>query len=1002
MNMLIVLFALAHTPQFLPTAPGGPLMIVRRPPPALMVVDGGQSKPLELTEVKTDVRIVGHLAATSMTLTFFNPRPRAVEGDLYFPLPEGATVSGYALDVNGQLVDGVVVPKHEARQVFEREVRKGIDPGLVEWTQGNNFKTRIFPIPAQGSRTVRVDYVADLVDGPKGASYYLPLAFRDTTKTFALRLEAVKADTAPVIVAGGPAGLKFGAWRDSFLAETTLHDVKLDTDLQVLLPDLGKRPVQVERSADGAVYFAIRDALTPPPAPAPIVPSRLALFFDASASRTKAATDAELAALEAYFDRLGSAALTVELIVFRNAAEPPRTFALPGARAALIEALRTTAPDGGTQLGAARLPSGSPAPNLVLLLTDGLSNFGPAEPDFGGVPVDVINGNAVANHALLRYVALQNGGNYYNLAKWAAADAAARFGTVSYAFMGATVQSGGASVELYPQVRGPAAAAFTVAGRLASPEATIELTYGVGGTVRDRHTFKVAQADAAAGELLRRHWAQKKLDDLLLFETRNADAITALGREHGLVTPGTSLLVLERLEQYLEYAIRPPASLPEWRAQFDQQFAERTQIAKKAEADKLETVLKLWKDYLAWWTAEYKYPKNFRFGQVDEKEERMGHGGGMAMARGAGAPPRPTMAAPMTESAAEPRPSDEARAAEGEGEDASVAKKAGAKDDESAPPEPGVALTPWDPATPYLAALKAAPADKQWAVYLEQRAQFGTAPAFFLDCADFFFKQKDAARGLQVLSNIAELELENPALLRVLAHRLAQLDAYDLSAQLFAEALRLRPEEPQSYRDLALVLARRADARKADPAARDAVRADYARALELLGKVILGKFERFAEIELIALVEYNNILPRAKAAGAVFEPIDARLIANIELDVRIVMTWDADLTDMDLHVVEPSQEEAYYSHNRTTIGGRVSRDFTQGYGPEVYELRRAMTGSYKVFTNFFGSSAAQLIGAVTLQVDVFTHYGRPQEKRRSMTLRLTERKENFTVGEIEF
>ena len=44
------------------------------------------------------------------------------------------------------------------------------------------------------------------------------------------------------------------------------------------------------------------------------------------------------------------------------------------------------------------------------------------------------------------------------------------------------------------------------------------------------------------------------------------------------------------------------------------------------------------------------------------------------------------------------------------------------------------------------------------------------------------------------------------------------------------------------------------------------------------------------------------------------------------------MTWDADLTDMDLHVIEPSGEEAYYSHNRTRIGGMVSRDFTAGYG----------------------------------------------------------------------
>ncbi len=61
-----------------------------------------------------------------------------------------------------------------------------------------------------------------------------------------------------------------------------------------------------------------------------------------------------------------------------------------------------------------------------------------------------------------------------------------------------------------------------------------------------------------------------------------------------------------------------------------------------------------------------------------------------------------------------------------------------------------------------------------------------------------------------------------------------------------------------------------------------------------------------------------------------------------------------------------------------------------------------MHGTYKVKTKFFGSSAASLIGAVTLQVDVFTNWGRPNEKRQSMTLRLTDSKEDFVVGEIEF
>ncbi|CAF4372552.1 unnamed protein product, partial [Adineta steineri] len=42
-------------------------------------------------------------------------------------LPNRSFVRG--LDVDGRIVDGVVVEKEKARVTFEKEVRKGVDPG---------------------------------------------------------------------------------------------------------------------------------------------------------------------------------------------------------------------------------------------------------------------------------------------------------------------------------------------------------------------------------------------------------------------------------------------------------------------------------------------------------------------------------------------------------------------------------------------------------------------------------------------------------------------------------------------------------------------------------------------------------------------------------------------------------------------------------------------------------------------------------------------------------
>ena len=87
--------------------------------PVLVVRVDDKEVPLHITEVEIENQIIGFLVQTKMTMVFHNPNDRQMEGNLYFPLPEGTTVGGYALDVNGVMVEGVAVEKaqqlpHEA------------------------------------------------------------------------------------------------------------------------------------------------------------------------------------------------------------------------------------------------------------------------------------------------------------------------------------------------------------------------------------------------------------------------------------------------------------------------------------------------------------------------------------------------------------------------------------------------------------------------------------------------------------------------------------------------------------------------------------------------------------------------------------------------------------------------------------------------------------------------------------------------------------------------
>ncbi|MHC5040513.1 MAG: VIT domain-containing protein, partial [Planctomycetota bacterium] len=74
----------------------------------------------------------------------------------YFPLPQDASISGFAMWIGGELVEADVVEKQRAREIFETILRERRDPALLEWAGGNIFKARVFPIVRE--KRIRITY----------------------------------------------------------------------------------------------------------------------------------------------------------------------------------------------------------------------------------------------------------------------------------------------------------------------------------------------------------------------------------------------------------------------------------------------------------------------------------------------------------------------------------------------------------------------------------------------------------------------------------------------------------------------------------------------------------------------------------------------------------------------------------------------------------------------------------------------------------------------------
>jgi uncharacterized protein YfaP (DUF2135 family) len=95
--------------------------------------------------------------------------------------------------------------------------------------------------------------------------------------------------------------------------------------------------------------------------------------------------------------------------------------------------------------------------------------------------------------------------------------------------------------------------------------------------------------------------------------------------------------------------------------------------------------------------------------------------------------------------------------------------------------------------------------------------------------------------------------------------------------------------------------------------------------------------------------------------------------------LRIVLSWDTDGTDVDLHVVTPLGEHAYYGDRVTPSGGAQDIDVTTGYGPEIFAHPAPPPGVYQVYLNYYG--AGELADTLTVaQVAIITGEGTPSEK----------------------
>ncbi|WP_460558091.1 VIT domain-containing protein [Ferruginibacter profundus] len=1105
-----------------------------------LTIDGKTNNGVQLQALKIDVKVCGTVARTTWQMTFKNTTSKILEGTLNFPLKDGLSASRYALDINGKMREAVPVDRAKGTEVFETIERRRVDPGLLEKADGNTFRTRIYPINPNSTRTVLIGYEEELpLAGDAALHYYLPLNLKDTVADFNLDLSVIQSATQPVFDSSLNENISFTNSNNQYNAAMHKINYVPGYALSFSIPKPLDAAEVMLQEFENKYYYLINTRLQKNEREK-TAPSAVGLLWDVSLSGTGRNIKKEMELLDAYFKKLNSA--TIDFIAFSNTIKNTKTYTLAnGNWEELKKDITALQYDGATDLGNLNLKNIKA--DEFLLVSDGHHTLGNKTLQLGNKPVYCINSSVTADYSNLKFIAGKTGGLVIDIQHEAIADALKKLVNQPFRFLG--IKQNNFTKENYPSIPVVVADNFAVAGIADEAIQEMVLQFGYGNNVTYEKTITINSDKQLCENFdITKVFAQKKIAELDIQYNQNKQEIERLGKQFGVVTRNTSLIVLETINDYLQYQIEPPAEL---RQEYDRIMKMRGgDIITKKEADlrnslNMMAVLKGWYDKKEVVTTPaqnnpvaIQRPVGITPRPVGETKTLSGkitdkdgnavagstvmlkgthtgvssdaNGGFSIRAKkgdvlqfsavgfipfeqrisnssmisvvieksrielqevvviGYGSEKRTMVTGSSvqnisseqlnvvrqnnindalagkvagvqvrSQSATTPGASNNVGLRGQNGLDANsglvnfgdgeILKdraplnpdddsrfQATWKDKNNANSKPTgrknttdgyyqSATLPIDSLNPsfnpanfdYLKAIKQTDRANRYLKYLELRKYYSNRPTYFFDIASYLLKTGDKINGITILTNLAELENGSYELYKMLGYKLKEAGDYENELSAFKKVMELRPSDPQSFRDCALAYLDLGY---------------YQQALDMLYEGMTKSYSSemnrmYNGIEEIFLTEINRIIALHKKELDL-KKIDKNIIAAMPTDVRVVMNWNKNNSDIDLWVTDPNGEKCFYSHKLTEMGGRISDDFTEGFGPEQFMLKTGVKGKYKIQINYYSDRQVTIAGPTTVMAEIYLHYGAANEEKKIITLQMEKDKQGEVfIGEVE-
>ncbi|MEB3415143.1 VIT domain-containing protein [Alteriqipengyuania sp. WL0013] len=917
-------------------------------------VVGEDSKQLQIASLDIEVTRRGGLAMTEMTVRFENPGNETLEGEFGLTLPEGSVVTGYALDVGGEMIDGVLQSRDRAREAFERRVVRRIDPGLAEVDYSDRFESRVYPIFPRQGRTIRIRFSSPL---DANGEYILPL---DSGQVGAITMRVRGVDSAP--------GRDFawtqdgGAWvyrAGAGEVEGTIRFTAEPADGLTLSQHPGE-----------GQFFELTGDLPPAPEAGR---DNLVIMWDRSVSRLDDELKREAELVERLARRLDARKVTIQLFDSRG------DEAIEVDARNVADTLKAVRYAGGTSYEYLATPIRDTSGTCVVF-SDGRATIGQRR-GLGGTPcrVSFVTSGGEADKPWLEAEARRMGGAFLDLS--AVNDDKAIDLLMSPSAIPLVTDGEKVAIETRSLPAGEGRY------RLVGPMPT-DGRLQVNGRMIPVNRMAVPNF-AAPGAL----WAAQRLATVR--DSMTIEELAEEARRWSVATPGVSFIVLETPEDYVESGFTPPETYPKaLRQQFDAIKRQRAEFDARRDRAFYENIVAMWEQRKEWWETG-KAPADMGNPGVPPPPVPVAMVEEAAMdERRAPPPPAPPPPPPPPPArmappppVAPPPPQDASNIiVTGGARTQSAVERVTTVDVAEPEAEFGfrqatangveyaedgaIETAEWAADRPYIAAWDAA--GDNWADAVADTAkENGDLPLFYLDLAEWHWSNGRKQEALRAAEAALELPARDNQTLFIVAQRLLRYGDPDRAIWLLEQLVEREAERPHPLLALADAYAKRGRAMNN--------RANLQKSLQLFVDAGMKRWpDEYGRVNEYALAEANAIIV-ALGGRDLGVALDDKFIAALPLDMRVVVQWNTPRTDLDLWVRQPDGQEIGYSNRTSKEGARYLHDVTQGYGPEEFMIRKAPDGTYRIELDTYAADRRNPNGPSTATVRIIRNFATPQQ-----------------------